>query len=50
MSYNAITALCVDQIGDNTEIMYFVANTEKEMEDWLQACRHGENIHTHSVC
>ena len=31
------------QIGDNTEIMYFVAKTEKEMNEWLGACRHGKN-------
>lgn len=30
------------QIGDNTEIMYFVAKTEKDMEEWLAACRHGK--------
>lgn len=32
------------QIGDNTEIMYFVAKTMKEMEEWLSACRHGKQV------
>lgn len=32
----------LSQIGDNTEIMYFVARTEEEMLQWISACRHGE--------
>ena len=32
------------QIGDSTEVMYFVAKTEKEMLEWLAACRHGKGF------
>ena len=33
------------QIGDLTEIMYFVAHSQDEMEEWLRAFRHGKNHH-----
>ena len=31
------------QIGDLTEIMYFVAHSQEEMDEWLRAFRHGED-------
>jgi hypothetical protein len=38
--------MCPTQIGDLTEIMYFVAHSQDEMEEWLRAFRHGKNHNT----
>ena len=38
------------QIGDNTEIMYFVARNEEEMTQWIAACRHGKGRHQQQAC
>ncbi len=50
MKWVSSFAPCNSQIGDNTEIMYFVAHTEEEMLQWIDACRHGKLVMDVHVC